>query len=81
VDLPKWREGWRPRGSDQYALHNVPKQVVPHPTSHQVARVGEYLVAAELHHRGAYAVTFAGSMPRIDLLASNAGLTRTVMIQ
>jgi hypothetical protein len=38
-------------------------------------------VAAELHRRGAYAVTFAGNMPRIDILASNAEQTRTVMIQ
>jgi hypothetical protein len=62
-------------------LSTLPKQLVPRPTSQQVARAGEYLVAAELHRRGAYAVTFAGSMPRIDLLPSNAGLTRTVMIQ
>lgn len=54
---------------------------VPHPTPQQVARAGEHLVAAELHRRGAYAVTFAGNMPRIDILASNAEQTRTVMIQ
>src|SRR5437016_4726435 len=47
----------------------------------QVARAGEHFVAAELHRRGAYAVTFAGNMPRIDILASNVGQTRTVMIQ
>ena len=51
------------------------------PIPQQVARAGEHFVAAELHRRGAFAVTFAGNMPRIDLLASNAEQTRTVMIQ
>lgn len=50
------------------------------PTPQQVARAGEQLVAAELHRRGAYAVTFAGNMPRIDILASNTAQTVTVMI-
>jgi Holliday junction resolvase-like predicted endonuclease len=62
-------------------LVTLRKQDVPHPSTQQVARAGEHLVAAELHRRGAYAVTFAGNMPRIDILASNAGQTRTVMIQ
>ena len=37
----------------------------------QVARAGEYFVAAELNKRGAFAVTFAGNMPKIDLMACN----------
>jgi len=51
------------------------------PNPQQVARAGEHFVAAELHRRGAYAVTFAGNMPRIDMLASNASQTRVVQIQ
>jgi hypothetical protein len=51
------------------------------PTAHQVARTGEYFVAAELHRRGAYAVPFADNMPGIDLLASNIDQTRMVTIQ
>jgi hypothetical protein len=51
---------------------------VPHPNPQQVARAAEHLVAAELHRRGAYAVTFAGNMPRIDIVASNLEQTRTV---
>jgi hypothetical protein len=38
-------------------------------------------VAAELHRRGSYAVTFAGNMPRIDILATNTEQTRTAAIQ
>jgi hypothetical protein len=29
----------------------------------QVGRAGEMFVAAEIHRRGGYAVTFAGNMP------------------
>jgi Holliday junction resolvase-like predicted endonuclease len=47
----------------------------------QTGRAGEYFAAAELNRRGAYAVTFAGNMPRIDILASNLERTRTVNIQ
>lgn len=47
----------------------------------QTARAGEYFVAAELNRRGAYAVTFAGNMPRIDIVASNVDRTREVNIQ
>lgn len=47
----------------------------------RVARAGEHFVAAELNRRGAYAVTFAGNMPNIDILASDADQNRTVMIQ
>ena len=38
----------------------------------QTGRAGEYFVAAERSRRGAYAVTFAGSMPRIDILVDPA---------
>jgi len=47
----------------------------------QTGRAGEYFVAAELCRRGAYAVTFAGNMPRIDILASNLDRSRTVSLQ
>jgi hypothetical protein len=59
----------------------MPTDAPPHPNKQQVARAGEHCVAGELHRRGAYAVTFVGTMPRIDILASNAEQTRTVMIQ
>ena len=49
--------------------------------THQVGQAGEHYVAAELHRRGAYAVTFSGNMPRIDVLASNVDRSRTVAIQ
>jgi hypothetical protein len=51
------------------------------PNIQQVGRAGEYFVAAELIRRGAYAVTFAGNMPEIDILAADAAQTRTVAIQ
>lgn len=47
----------------------------------QTARAGEYFVAAELNRRGAYAFTFAGNMPKIDILVSNLNRTRTVSIR
>lgn len=50
-------------------------------TSQQVGRAGELFVAAEIHRRGGYAVTFAGNMPGIDLLASDRNNTRRVSIQ
>jgi hypothetical protein len=46
-----------------------------------VGQAGEHFVAAELHRRGAYAVTFSGNMPDIDILASNVDRSRTVSIQ
>lgn len=49
--------------------------------THQVGQAGEHYVAAELHRRGAYAVTFSGNMPDIDILASNVDRTRTISIQ
>lgn len=51
------------------------------PNNQQVSRAGEHFVAAELHRRGAYAVTFAGNMPRIDILATNTNQSRTAAIQ
>lgn len=50
-------------------------------SAQRVARTGEHFVAAELNRRGAYAVTFAGNMPNIDILASDEAQTRTVMLQ
>ena len=47
----------------------------------QVARAGEHFVAAELNKRGAFAVTFAGNMPKIDLIACNQDQSRTIHIQ
>ena len=49
--------------------------------SQQVARAGEAFVSAEIHRRGGYAVTFAGNMPGIDLIASNRDHSRRVTIQ
>ena len=49
-------------------------------SNQQVACTGEHFVAAELNKRGAYAVTFAGNMPKIDLLACNSDQSRTVQI-
>lgn len=47
----------------------------------QVGRAGEHFVVAELNKRGAFAVTFAGNMPKIDLIACNQNQSRTVHIQ
>jgi Holliday junction resolvase-like predicted endonuclease len=47
----------------------------------QTRQAGEYFVAAELCRRGAYAVTFAGNMPGIDILASNTSRDRIIQIQ
>ena len=47
----------------------------------QTARAGEQFVAAELNKRGAFAVTFAGNMPKIDLMACNQDQSRTIHIQ
>ena len=51
------------------------------PNNQQKARAGEALVVAELNRRGVYAVSFAGNMPAIDILASNMERSRTVQIQ
>ena len=47
----------------------------------QVGRAGEMFVAAEIHRRGGYAVTFAGHMPGIDILASDLTDSRRISIQ
>jgi hypothetical protein len=47
----------------------------------QVGAAGEHYVAAEIHRRGGYAVTFSGNMRDIDLLASDATHDRVVTIQ
>ncbi|MCI0520461.1 MAG: hypothetical protein L0Z70_09430 [Chloroflexi bacterium] len=47
----------------------------------QVGRAGEYFVATELNKRGAFAVPFAGNMPKIDLIACSGDQSRTVHIQ
>ncbi|MHB1355411.1 MAG: PDDEXK family nuclease, partial [Anaerolineae bacterium] len=47
----------------------------------QVGRAGEYFVVAELNKRGAFAVPFAGNMPKIDLIACDNDESRTVFIQ
>ena len=47
----------------------------------QVGRAGEMFVAAEIHRRGGYAVTFAGNMPGIDILASSLADSRRISIQ
>jgi hypothetical protein len=49
-------------------------------TNQQVGRAGELFVAAEIHRRGGYAVTFAGNMPGIDMLASDRDNTQRVSI-
>jgi len=54
---------------------------VPKLKNQQVGQAGEHYVAAELHRRGAYAVTFSGNMPNIDILASDVEQARTVAIQ
>jgi hypothetical protein len=47
----------------------------------QVGRAGEYFVVAELNKRGAFAVPFAGNMPKIDIIACNSDESRAVYIQ
>lgn len=47
----------------------------------QVGRAGELYVAAEIHRRGGYAVTFAGNMPGIDMLACDITKSRRISIQ
>jgi hypothetical protein len=47
----------------------------------QVGRAGELYVAAEIHRRGGYAVTFAGNMPGIDILACDITESRRISIQ
>ena len=53
----------------------------PKLTTQQVGSAGEHFVAAEIHRRGGYAVTFSGNMHDIDLLASDANHDRVISIQ
>lgn len=53
----------------------------PKLTPTQVGAAGEHFVAAEIHRRGGHAVTFAGNMRDIDLLASDADHGRVIKIQ
>lgn len=46
-----------------------------------IGRAGEHLVAAEINLMGGYAITFAGNMPGIDVMARNKDGSRTVTIQ
>lgn len=49
--------------------------------SDQIGRAGELFVAAEIHRRGGYAVTFSGNMQGIDIFASDAEHQRRITIQ
>lgn len=53
----------------------------PKLSNQQVAYAGENFVAAEIHRRGGYAVTFSGNMKGIDLLASDVNHDRIISIQ
>ena len=51
------------------------------PSAIQVGRSAEHFVVAEIHRRGGWAACFGGNMPKIDVLATDVGQTRTVTIQ
>jgi hypothetical protein len=51
------------------------------PDGRKVGQAGEHYVAAEIHRRGGYAVTFAGNMAGIDLLATDDAGERRISIQ
>ena len=53
----------------------------PKLTNQQVGYAGENFVAAEIHRRGGYAVTFSGNMKGIDLIASDVTHARKIDIQ
>jgi hypothetical protein len=55
--------------------------MLPKLNNQQVAYAGEHFVAAEIHRRGGYAVTFSGNMQGIDLLASDVTHARKIDIQ
>jgi Holliday junction resolvase-like predicted endonuclease len=60
----------------------MPEKQKPRGASNQqVGRAGEYFVVAELNKRGAFAVPFAGNMPKIDIIACNSNESRTAYIQ
>lgn len=50
-------------------------------SNQQVARAGEHFVVAELNKRGAFAVTFAGNMPKIDVIACDDAQSRNIHVQ
>ncbi len=50
-------------------------------SNQQVGRAGEHFVVGELNKRGAFAVPFAGNMPKIDILACNSDESKAVYIQ
>ncbi len=50
-------------------------------SNQQAGRAGEYFVVAELNKRGAFAVPFAGNMPKIDIIACNSDESCAVYIQ
>ncbi len=54
---------------------------MPQPNNQQKGRAGEAYVVAELNRRGIYATSFAGSMPIIDIVATNQEQTKSVNIQ
>lgn len=47
----------------------------------QTGQAGQHFVAAEILRRGGYAVTFAGNMPGIDIIATDLSTSRTITIQ
>ncbi|MHB9032931.1 MAG: hypothetical protein ACYC6L_07775 [Anaerolineae bacterium] len=47
----------------------------------RVGRAGEYYVVAELNKRGAFAVPFAGNMPKVDVIACTNDESRTIYLQ
>lgn len=57
------------------------KHTASRPSNQQVSRAGEHFVVAELNKRGAFAVPFAGNMPKIDLIAFNKGQSHIIQIQ
>jgi Holliday junction resolvase-like predicted endonuclease len=59
----------------------APKCWRPKLNNQQVGYAGENFVAAEIHRRGGYAVTFSGNMKGIDLLASDTEHKRIISIQ
>lgn len=59
----------------------VPINLIKRKRNHMTGCAGEYYVAAEINRRYAHAVTFAGNMPDIDIIASNLNRSRIVKIQ
>lgn len=75
-------EAYRRMTDEPEAMPKKPEQEPKRGARNQlVARAGEYFVVAELNKRGAYAVTFAGNMPKIDILACAQDQCRKITIQ